>query len=55
MAEDKCSLFDLPPEVVEEIVLSPVLSLRDICSLCRVNWSLHDLVNRLWAKIAAAR
>lgn len=49
------SLLDLPTEVIEVVVASPVLSLRDVCSLCRVNWRLHHIVSRIWARIAAAR
>ena len=49
------TLLSLPSEVVEEIILSPVLSLKDVCALSRVNWQLYHLVGRLWGRIATAR
>jgi len=49
------ALLSLPIELLEEIVLSPVLSLRDVCALRRVNWKLHYLVGHLWGRIAAVR
>lgn len=49
------ALLSLPIELLEEIVLSPVLNLRDVCALRRVNWKLHYLVGRLWGRIAAVR
>ena len=49
------SLLNLPPEVVEEIILAPVLSLGDICRLRAVSWRLHELVACLWGRIARSR
>ena len=49
------TLLSLPSEVVEEIVLSPVLSLKDVCALSRVNWQLYHIVGRLWGRMATTR
>lgn len=49
------SLAGLPCEVIEEILLSPSLSVQDICRMRQVCWHIHSIVARLWTKIATSR
>lgn len=52
---DGPNLLDLPVELLEALVLSPDLSVPDVCALSRVCWTLHRVVSRIWAKIAKSR
>ena len=52
---DGPSLLDLPVELLETLVLSPCLSVPDICSLSRVCWTLNSVVSRLWYMVARSR
>ena len=49
------TVLSLPSEVLEEILLSPLLRVRDLCRVRQVCWRLHHIVGRLWTKVAATR
>ena len=46
------TLLSLPNEVLEEILFSPVLCVRDLCRTRQVCWHLHHIVQRLWTRVA---
>ena len=49
------ALLVLPSELLEEILLSPSLSLPDLCRVRQVCWHLRHVVDRLWTKVASSR
>eukprot|EP00731_Ephydatia_muelleri_P022921 Em0015g504a len=49
------SFLHMPPELLETIVLSPVLSIPDVFSLSGVCRLLYETVSRQWGKIAKNR
>ena len=49
------ALLVLPSELLEEILLSPSLSLPDLCRVRQVCWHLRHIVDRLWTKVASSR
>ena len=48
-------LLVLASELLEEILLSPSLSLPDLCRVRQVCWHLRNIVDRLWTKVASSR
>ena len=49
------SLLELPPELLEQIVMSSTLSIRDICHLSQTCRIMNNTVNRLWRKISTEK
>lgn len=55
LQERDVSLLNLVPELLEAIVLSPVLSIPDVFRLSGVCRLLHETVSRQWEKLARNR
>lgn len=51
----KQTFLHMPPELLETIVLSPVLSIPDVFRLSRVCRLLYETVSRQWGMLAKNR
>ena len=48
-------LLGLPQELLEQILLSPSLSVRDICHMSQTCRLFYSVVSRIWRKVSLTR